>query len=327
MKALMRHVTGGILFALSVAAATLVAPAAGQTQPPAAPTLDAVRLSLYDYDPALPLRAKVTPMPPDPGKTGALRARFHVVYDSVHDQRVTAIFTRPRRFAPPYPAVVLLAGSGGNKDTDYVRIVADLMSSLGYATISIDAQYHGERARPNRSGDFHLLYNPTNRDAWIQTVVDLRRAVDFLASRPDIQKDRIGFLGFSQGGMVGATFIGVEPRIRAACLVVAGAGFAEWAKQSTLVKPEQIAPLELAAAIADPIYFVGRFRGPILMLSAKRDELIPKSATDALFAATGGRAEIKWYDASHSSPAALVGLIPDVRTFMVKYLGVRKPTG
>lgn len=298
-----------------------------QTAAPASPSLEAIRLSLYDYDPALPLRPKVTLMKSGFNKASELRTRYHVSYDSVHDQRVTAILTLPKRFAPPYPAVVLLAGSGGNKDTDYVRVVADVMASLGYATISIDAQYHGERARPGRSGDIHLLYNPTNRDAWIQTVVDLRRAVDYLQSRPDIQKDRIGFLGFSQGGMIGATFIGVEPRIRAAVLAVAGAGFAEWARHTNLVKPEQIPQLELGAAVTDPIYFVGRFRGPILMLSAKRDELIPKSATEALFAATGGRAEIKWYDVTHGSPAALVAVVNDVRAFMLKNLGARKPKG
>ena len=49
-----------------------------------------------------------------------------------------AIFTVAKRFAPPYPSLVLLAGSGGHKDTDYVRLASDLMSTLGYATVSID---------------------------------------------------------------------------------------------------------------------------------------------------------------------------------------------
>ncbi len=299
----------------------------GRAQAPqsASPTLQDVRLSLYEYDPALPLDAVIKPMPAETGKVADLRTRYHVTYGSVHDQRVPAIFTVPKKFAPPYPAVVLLAGSGGQKDTDYIRIASDMMSTLGYATISIDAQYHGERARPARSGDWHLVFNPTNRDAWIQTVVDLRRAVDYLVSRPDIQKDRIGYLGFSQGGMAGATFLGVEPRIHAACLAVAGGGFVEWAQRAKMAKPEQVPALELGAALTDPIYFVGRYQGPILMLSAKRDELIPKYATEALYNATEGRAEIKWYDASHSSGAALVGVITDVRTFMQKHLGQRTP--
>ena len=112
---------------------------------------------------------------------------------------MTAIVTVPKKFSPPYPAVVLLAGSGGHKDTDYLRMSSDMLSTLGYATLSIDAQYHGDRTRPGRTGDIHLINSTTNRDAWVQTVIDLRRAVDYLQSRSDVDGKKIGYLGFSQG--------------------------------------------------------------------------------------------------------------------------------
>jgi dienelactone hydrolase len=304
------------LLATFVALASL--PALGQSSPV---TLDALRLAIYDYDSTLPLNPELKPLSDKLESQTALRTRWHLAYDSVHDQRVTAIFTIPKKFAAPYPAVVLLAGSGGHKDTDYVRIASDLMSTLGYATVSIDAQYHGERSRLDRSGDIHLINSDTMRDAWIQTVVDLRRAVDYLLSRPDIDAKRIGYLGFSQGGMIGGTFIGVEPRITAACLAIPGGGFLEWGPKVGLWK-ETTPAIEANAALTDPVYFIGRFSPrPLLILSAKRDELIPKFATDALFSAAKEPKQIVWFDSGHVLPPA--ALLVNVKGFFLQNLGKR----
>src|SRR5207249_118121 len=133
-------------------------------------------------------------------------------------------------------------------------------------------------------GDFHFIDSFTNRDAWIQTVIDLRRAVDYLQSRQDVDSKKIGYLGFSQGGMVGGTFLGVEPRIAAAILAVPGGGFVDWAKKTGLWKTESAAAVEENAAVVDPIFFIGNFAPrPLLILSATRDELIPKFASEAIF--------------------------------------------
>ncbi len=291
------------------------------------PTLDDIRLSFYDYDRTLLLNPELKELAESGTTAGTLRTRYHLAYDSAHAQRVTAIFTKPNHFAPPYPAVILLAGSGGNKDTDYVRIASDLFSNLGYATISIDAQYHGERAKPGHTGDFHLINSPENRDAWIQTVIDLRRAVDYLESRPDIDAKHIGYMGFSQGGIAGGTFLGVEPRIAAACLAVAGGGLVEWSKLANLWRPEYAHEIELNAAVTDPIYFIGRFAPhPLLMVSAKKDELIPKAATDALYNAAGEPKQILWVEGTHASPVGLMQAVATIRSFFVKYLGARQPS-
>lgn len=291
-------------------------------QPEKGDTPEALRLAFYDYDPALPLNAELTAMPSQTERLAELRTRYRLVYDSAHDQRVTAIFTTPRKFAPPYPAVILLAGAGGHKDTDYVRVAADLMSALGYATLSIDAQYHGERSRPGRTGDIHLIDSTTNRDAWVQTVIDLRRAVDYLQSRADIDGKKIGYLGFSQGGLIGGTLLGVEPRITAACLAIAGGGLVEWGKKAGIWRPGRARAAEANAAIVDPIHFVGRFAPrPLLMLSAKRDELIPRYATDALFEAARQPKKIVWFDSGHVLPPTAI--LRDARDFFVQHLGAR----
>jgi dienelactone hydrolase len=298
-------------------ALALLVAAFGATNARADAASDRLRMAFYDYDPDLKLAAVVGPAPVlknESKRQTELRRRNRVEFTSAHDQRVTAILTLPLAGAKPYPAMVLLAGSGGHKDTDYIRLVADMLAGMGCASISIDAQYHGERSRKDRSGDIHLINETTSRDAWVQTVIDLRRAVDFLCSRPEVDKARIGYLGFSQGGMIGATFLGVEPRIRAAVLAVAGGGLADWgAKLGLTASPRMTANAE----IVEPTLHIGRFAPrPLLMLSAKRDELIPASATEALYAAAGEPKKLIWYNAGHIlTPSALV---VDARQFILR---------
>ena len=320
MKLQYRHISYGVCLLI-----TLLFPirtfAAQSWKAPV--TINDIRLSLYADNPKLPLDPELVKMNEPSPQLAALRTRYHLVYNSMHDEKVTAIFATPNKFAPPYPAVVLLAGSGGNKDSSYVRIAADMMATLGYATISIDAQYHGERARKGMSGDFEYVYNPSMRDAWIQTVIDLRRAVDFLYSRPDIDKKRIGFLGFSQGSMVGGTFLGVEHRITAGCLMVGGGGFVRWAEHLGILHKGIRRAMVVNSEITDPIYFIGNFAPhPLLMLAGKRDELIPRFATYALYNAAKEPKQLVWFNSGHIlSPDALVF---NARRFFLKYLGVRK---
>lgn len=58
----------------------------------------------------------------------------------------------------------------------------------------------------------------------IQLIVDFRRAVDLLRARPEIDADRIGYLGVSYGGAMGGLLAGVEDRLSAVVLVVGDGG-------------------------------------------------------------------------------------------------------
>ena len=311
--------------ALFVALSVISTSSVGQPTTSVSVDLDALRMAYYAYDPSIALNTELKDLPDKQPSKAALRTRYHLAYDSAHDQRVTAIVTIPAKYAAPHPAVILVAGSGGHKDTDYIRTTSDLMSGMGYATMSIDSQYHGERSRPGHTGDFHFIDSAANRDAWVQTVIDLRRAVDYLASREDIDKAKIAYMGFSQGGMVGATFLGVEPRICAAVLAVPGGGMVDWAKRTNRFPPEKSRDVEVNASIIDPIHFIGRFAPrPLLVCSAKNDELIPQFATEALYDAAKEPKQIKWYEATHTLTQAVIPVTQDIRAFFLKHLGERK---
>lgn len=316
------------LLALSSQAQT-VAP---YTLPPPADPAEALRLDFYKYDPALPLNAVLAPLDSTDYWT-----RQSLTYDSVHDQRVTAILALPKNYAAPYPAVILVHGSGGHKDTSYIKAMSTDLCRQGYATLSIDTQYHGGRAKPGRSGEIHMPDSYVMRDAWVQSVIDVRRAVDYLQSRPDIDAPKIGYLGFSQGAMLGSVVVGVEGRIGAFCLAVPGGGFndivrhidqypvlkAHWPIQTT---PDVMTRIEDITNITDPIHYIGRI-GPraLLIIVAKYDEIIPPEASTALIKAANAdeATQVKRWSSGHVlNPTAIF----DVHSFFSSHLGLRKKT-
>lgn len=296
--------------------------------PPPADATEAMRLQFYAYDRALPLNPQLKPL-----DANAQRTRFRLDYDSVHDQRVSAIMAVPKRFSAPFPAILLVHGSGGNKDTSYIQLASEALTAQGFVTLSIDTQYHGDRSRPGRGGEIHMPDSYTMRDAWIQSVVDLRRAVDYLESRSDIDKSKIGYMGFSQGAMLGSVLGGVESRVAAFCLAVPGGGLAKIVENidkypfikahwPVTVTPDMLQRVEEIANVTDPVYFVGRILPrPLLIMVAEHDEIIPPEASKAVV------------EASHAAPDQVMhwqtghilnlSVAFPIRDFFVKSFGKR----
>jgi cephalosporin-C deacetylase-like acetyl esterase len=297
---------------------------------PATPA-DSLRRAFYAYDVTLPLNAEVKQL-----ETTAYGIRYHLAYDSANDQRVTAIFSLPRRFKEPHPAILLMHGSGGNKDVDYIQAASQMLNSQGYATLSIDSQYKGERARPGKSGELQPD-SYTTRDAWTQTVIDLRRAVDYLYSRKDIDTLKIGYLGVSMGGMLGAVLGGVESRISCFFLAVPGGGIVNAVKHidrypnlkarfQVEISPEVMRRIEDIAAVIDPIYFVGNILPrPLMITVGIHDELIPAEMSTAIIEAAHAQPDnVKRVNSGHIPPPTVIAY--DVRNFFVQHLGRPDPT-
>lgn len=90
----------------------------------------------------------------------------------------------------PHPAIVLMHGGGG--DHEILRITpnyfARRMAECGIVAITYD-----KRGTGDSDGD----YASSTFDDF---VADAGSAVDYLASLPEVNADRIGVIGFSQGG-------------------------------------------------------------------------------------------------------------------------------
>jgi uncharacterized protein len=87
----------------------------------------------------------------------------------------------------------------------------------GAVVIAIDAPWN------HRTG---LLMQMTEQDRieQIRVVEDLQRAVDVLRVHPNVDDDRIAYVGASWGGATEALLVGIERRLKAAVLIVGHPG-------------------------------------------------------------------------------------------------------
>ena len=257
----------------------------------------AEKTKLFAYDAKLPLAAQEGAIQ----DSGAFTTQA-IHFASTNGQIVPALLCRPKNVAKP-PVLLYLHGLGMDKEG--TRVLAMMAAPNGFAVLGIDAQYHGERKQPGveiLSADL-----ARTRQAVIQTVVDNRRALDYIRSRTDLDSNRVGLLGVSMGAILGSIVAGVDERLCSACLVVGGGRWDVILTQSHHEVSQQLRDQGVTAEKAqqvlgdvDPINFIGMIAPrPVLMINGKTDDIIPKAATDALFAAAQMPKEIQWLDGGH----------------------------
>jgi len=221
---------------------------------------------------------------------------------------VPADYYLPKSIQPgvKYPAVICLHILDGNESlTD---LVCSALAGRGIPAISFKLPYYGERGLPK--GPEVLADDPKLFiGAIVQAGKDIRRTVDLLASRPEINPKRIGITGISLGGIIAATAAGAEPRLYRAGLFLAGGDLPqiihharETRQLSRMIQslPTQ-AREEVEAGIkeADPLRFASALRnraqqGRVLMINATDDEVIPRACTEKLAVALGVEDRVVW---------------------------------
>ena len=111
-------------------------------------------------------------------------------------------------------AFLVLHGFGSNKDGGGMIAVATMLAELGYAALRFDMRGCGESE------------GERGRVICLEQIKDSRNALSFLATRPEVDPERIGVTGQSFGAAVAVYSAGVEPRL-AACISSGGWGNGE----------------------------------------------------------------------------------------------------
>lgn len=143
--------------------------------------------------------------------------RLTFSFATENGQRVPGILLKSASSAGRRPAVIVLHGTGGNKESQE-SLLADLARD-GFVAIAIDGRYHGARAtRRTDYTDAILRAFRTGREHpfFFDTVWDVMRLIDMLETRDDIDPRRIGLIGFSKGGIETYLAAAVDPRIAVA---------------------------------------------------------------------------------------------------------------
>jgi dienelactone hydrolase len=291
-------VTPRTLFPL-VAVAALVAAGCGgsshaaTTATTASTTTTAAASGLYAYDPSAPLDVR------DRGVVnhGYPIAVHDISYRSPRGGRVPAYLAVPPGKGR-HPAVIYLHGSGGNRLQFLVE--ATWMAARGAVAMTIDSPYARTPAPVIPRG---LPGLSRQRDLEAQTVVDLRRAVDLLQRRPDVDPHRIAFVGWSAGAKSGALLAGADHRIRAFDLMSGGSlpPSTYAAAAPAALRPELLRVL----GSTDPLAAIAHAAPSALLLQdGLHDQVVPRAALDDLARAASEPKEVRWYDQGHAPGSA-----------------------
>jgi dienelactone hydrolase len=192
------------------------------------------------------------------------------------------------------PGAVYVHGAGGERSQLLVQ--AGWLAARGAVALAITAPSSVEATPPGLDGLGALEWQ---RELAERDVAAVRRAVDALASRPEVDAGRIGFVGWSAGARTGALVAAVEPRIDAFVLMSGGAEpLSAYAREGPA---ELRAYVERVLGAVDPLRSIDRARpGTLLLQNGRRDEVVPPRALRALAkAAAPALPDVRWYPAGH----------------------------
>jgi hypothetical protein len=243
----------------------------------------------YDYDQALPLNDSVSLDQEDENLK-----LYSITFTSVHDKEVAGLLSIPKSIKP-LPIVILLHGLGDRKTVDYIEAGNKYFIESGYAVLRIDVDNHGERKKYDYEFELTEGYRYWTRDLVSQTVFDLRRSIDFLETRAEIDANRIGFFGISLGGIIGTIFCAVDERVKVPIITLAGGNLSLMFGVDAFSED-----IKDFFSIIDPINFVQHISPrPLLMINAENDEVIDPITTKMLFREAKAPKEIIWYPSYH----------------------------
>jgi len=222
------------------------------------------------------------------------------------NERLPVNLFLPKNVHPPYQAVVFFPSARVNSmpssavlgDMQFIDYVIQSGRALIYPIYTGTYERVGHREFPGSYGDL---------DRVIKDAKEVRRSVDYLETRSDIDKSKIAYLGVSQGTAEGVIFAALEDRFQA--VVFLDGGFF----------------LNPTLPAKDQVNFVTRLKKPVLMVNGRYDfTFSPERAQVPMFRMLGTPEADKRYvvfDTPHDISQKKPELSKEVLGWLDKYLG------
>lgn len=214
-----------------------------------------------------------------------------VTFNGIAGDRVPGHLYLPKNSAGRRPAVLVQHGIGDKKRAAYIVATCERLAALGAIALAIDAPNRGDRHDKHAPGISFL--DAASVQKWFQQHCgDYSRALDYLATRADVDRNRLGYVGFSWGAITGITYAANDERVRAMTSIGGGslAGYLTMAAK----------PGEQPAQSLDPADHIARFAPrPLLLINSTKDQLVLPVVARLLHAAAGPGSEVKWYETDH----------------------------
>ena len=222
----------------------------------------------------------------------------NISYDSPGGGSVTGIMAEPVGRTGLRPGMVILHPSGNTAQS--LAPYAQQLAAHGAVVIVINAPYW------RRGETFQIQLTIQDRHDQIQLIKDLQRAVDVLIATGKVDPARIAFEGYSYGGIIGAGFVGIERRLKAAVLAAAHGGWV-----THLTTPARLALLPNLSCATRAVWFQAmtpiesiRFSPnaaptTLLFQAGRFDTAVLPADTQTLYDAASAPKELRWYETGH----------------------------
>jgi formylglycine-generating enzyme required for sulfatase activity/dienelactone hydrolase len=298
-----RERTFGVRLVKSPPVPPEAAAAVGELRPdpqqivPVADSVVQAYLRFYEYD-RTPLNARVDAVDDTSSEWRKESVSFDAAYGG---ERVPAILFLPRNARPPYQTIVFFPSALARLVTsrDYLNNrIFDFIVRSGRALLF--PIYQGTYDRRGREAAGQSGF----RDLQVQWAKDVFRAVDYLETRADIDKLRIGYYGLSMGSYFAPIPLSQDARFKAAVLASTGLRY---------TYPPEV----------NPNNFAPRVKIPVLIVNGRDDFSAPSGVPERLLALLGtppGRKSLKLFPGGHV-PLDLRNLVRETLDWFDRYLG------
>jgi len=228
------------------------------------------------------------------------------------------------------PFAAILFGHWGNGTRAEFIPEAKIYARAG--AISLIPDYPWDRPQPWHKSPDHFDHPETDRDIEIQAVVDLRRGIDLLLARPDVDAKRLAYVGHSYGAQWGSILSAVDKRMKTSILMAGVAETADimlYSDDPGMVdfrKTQPAGQLEKYSEVTgdiDAIHFVGHAAPvPLLLQFANYEQYFDKTSMQNYVAAASDPKKVLYYDTGHdlNDPQAL----EDRYDWLAKYISLRR---
>jgi predicted esterase len=236
-----------------------------------------------------------------------------ITFDAAYGgERIIAHLFLPKNTEPPYQTVIYFPGSNAifqksSKDIEsFFEFPIFLSFIVKNGRAALLPVYKGTFER--RDDALIPIHNGATSHQYteylIQLVKDVRRSIDYLETRQEIDSQKIALQGMSWGAIIGLIIPAVEERLKT--IVLLGGGL------TGVGRPE-----------ANQMNYITRVKVPTLLLNGKYDTFFPyETSIKPLFDLLGTpdeHKELKLYETDHVPP--MNEFIKETLAWLDRYLG------